>query len=131
MLDGLPLDRLQRDGVPVGRFWQNVQERYATLYGSRVLTDFKTRSDKGTKRPHAGSTRNGKETMTTVKRQRQAVVSLRPPLPLGDAAATNVFGHNAMSRQHLLQLCVQEESTKFKDLVLRAQKQAKMETQTS
>ena len=43
MVDGLPIERVQRSN----RFWLLVQERYAKLFGMRVLRDVKQRKDTG------------------------------------------------------------------------------------
>jgi len=129
MQDGLALDHLRVEGVPVGRWWQNIQDRYAKAYGTRYLTDYKTRKDKGVPRPHLRITRDGKETMTQVKRQRAEAVSLKPPLLQGGESPTNVFGHKPLRAAQLLELCRNEESKKFKELLVNAQKKAQKRQQ--
>ena len=60
MLDGLALDRLQCDGFPVGRFWHRVQDKYAQLFGTRILHTFKRREDKGKRRQKEDEGPDGK-----------------------------------------------------------------------
>ena len=124
MQDGLALDRLQVDGAPVGRWWQNLQDRYAKAYGSRFLTDYKTRKDKGQRRPHLHIKRGGKDTLTSIKRERAIAVSLRPPLLQGGESPTNVFGHQPLRAAQLKELCQKEESDQFKQLLIKAQEKA-------
>ncbi len=49
MLDGPPLAKLVIQGQPVGNFWHRVQDKYAELFGTKVLTVVKRRRDAGTR----------------------------------------------------------------------------------
>ena len=116
-------------GVPVGRWWQNLQDRYAKAYGSRILTVYKTRKDKGQRRPHLDIKRGGKQTLTSIKRERAIVVSMRPPLWQGGESPTNVFGHKPLRAAQLKELYQKEESDQFKELIIKAQKKAQQRKQ--
>eukprot|EP00974_Lingulodinium_polyedra_P091832 8900662-Lingulodinium_polyedra.AAC.1 len=92
MVDGMRLDKLQRDGEPVGNFWQCVQERYAQRFGSKPLRTMKRRSDAGVRRDLAevrpGA--DGKITMTALQRQRGKAVTPRISFA---SVKTDVFGY--------------------------------------
>ena len=72
-VDGLQIRRLQGSN----RFWHVVQEMYANLFGTRVLRDVKQRKDTG--KPQKVRKRNGKDTVTAVKRaSNDALKEARP-----------------------------------------------------
>ena len=68
--------------------------------------------------------RGGKETVTSINRQRTIAVSLKPPLLQGGESPTNVFGHQPLRAAQLKELCLKEESDQFKKLLIKAQDKA-------
>ena len=117
MVDGLPLEELQVDGVPIGSFWQHVQNRYADQFGTRLLTNLKVRKDKGVKRPHLYTKmRGGQTTMTAIKRARSEAIKQSD----GTSSGLSVFGCLAESGSRLKELCQAEESELFKKMVEKA-----------
>ena len=119
MLDGLPFERLQQGGEPVGDFWRKCQDRYAEKFGVRRLGDRETRKDKGTTR--AGTPKTlAKRTVTGFKRERAKALHEETPIPFGsapEARPRTVFGHKEMKRQTLEDLRQQEETTKYREML--------------
>ena len=91
MVDGMPLSELQRDGEPVGTFWQCVQERYAQRFGSKPLRTMARRSDTGVRRARSEVSpgTDGKITMTALQRQRGKAVTHHISFT---SVQTDVFG---------------------------------------
>ena len=119
MLDGLPFDRLQQAGEPVGDFWRKCQDRYAEKFGTRRLGDRKERSDKGTARA-GGRETCGEYTVTGFKRDRAKAIHEEAIIPFGsapEACPRTVFGHREMKRQKLEALRKQEETAKFREML--------------
>ena len=115
MLDGPPVQYLRRS------YWHQVQDKYAERYGTRVLGDLKPRADKGKRRKHLDLKREGKVTLTSIKRQRSAIVAEKPVVPIGGESVT-VFGYTKLQNGALAELCRQQETDKFKDLLLKAKR---------
>ena len=110
MLDGLPFDRLQQTGEPVGDFWRKCQDRYADKFGTRRLGDRATRKDKSTTRATGGKV-GGKRTVAGFKRERAEALHAQAIIPFGpapEARPRTVFGHREMKRQKLEDLRKQE-----------------------
>ena len=119
MVDGLPIERVQRSN----RFWLLVQERYAKLFGMRVLRDVKQRKDTG--KPQQFRKRNGKHTVTAVKRARIAALQKEASphqrnVPASDVR--NVFGVMPTTDEQLSELRKQEKTKTFEQLVERAKR---------
>ena len=75
MVDGLPITCAQGSN----RVWHAVQGLYATLFAMRVLRNMKQR--KGIGKPRMVRTRNGKDTITALKRaRREALKEASPPI---------------------------------------------------
>ena len=74
MVDGVPITRVQGSN----RFGHVVRERYAKLLGMRVLSDVKQRKDTG--KPQEVWKRNGKDTITAVKRARREALKEASPI---------------------------------------------------
>ncbi len=127
MRNGLPFSSLQRDGVPVGNFWQKVQQRYADMFGSRLLTTVGRRKDAGTKRKLPNE-RGGKETATSFKRRRLAALRQEPRIPFGPETQ-NVFGYTAVTSAKLRRLQEQEATDTFKKILDKAKKTQKKKKQ--
>ena len=115
--DGAPLEWLQRDGRPVGRFWQAIQQRYAEKFGCRFLLTVAPRRDKGVKRPHVGKTRGGKVTLSHIQRQRAQAV--RQPASTGH---TNIFGYSPAAAADMERLRLEERDALFSKLLEKARK---------
>ena len=73
MVAGLPIERVQRSN----RFWLLVQERYAKLFGMRVLRDVTQRKDTG--KPQKVRKRSRKDTVTAVERARHDALKEASP----------------------------------------------------
>ena len=127
MLDGLPFDRLQQAGEPVGDFWRKCQDRYADKFGTRRLGDRATRKDKSTTRATGGKV-GGKRTVAGFKRERAEALHAQAIIPFGpapEARPRTVFGHREMKRQKLEDLRKQEETAKYREMI--AKMEAKLE----
>ena len=125
MVDGLPIERVQRSN----RFWLLVQERYAKLFGMRVLRDVKQRKDIG--KPQVVRKRNGKDTVTAVKRARIAALQKEASphqrtVPACDVR--NVFGVVPTTEEQLSELRNKEKTKTFEQLVERAKKKERETT---
>ena len=119
MVDGMPLSKLQRDGEPVGTFWQCVQERYAQRFGSKPLRTMKRRSDAGVRRDlsEVRPGTDGKITMTALQRQRGKAVTPRISFA---SVKTDVFGYAPMVVSTLEILCEQERTKVFQNILKKA-----------
>ena len=119
MVDGLPIELVQRSN----RFWRVVQERYAKLFGMRVLRDVKQRKDTG--KPQQFRKRNGKDTVTAVKRARTAALQKEASPHQRNVPASNVrnvFGVMPTTDEQLSELRKQEKTKTFEQLVERAKR---------
>ena len=120
MVDGMPLSELQRDGEPVGTFWQCVQERYAQRFGSKPLRTMARRSDTGVRRDPAevrpGT--DGKITMTALQRQRGKAVKHHISFT---SAQTDVFGYAPVVVSTLETLREQERTKVFQKVLKKSQ----------
>ena len=118
MVDGLPIARAQGSD----RVWHAVQEMHATLFAMRVLSDLKQRKDTG--KPPMVRKRNGKDTVTAVKRARTAALQEASPhqrnVPACDVR--NVFGVMPTTDGQLSELREQEKTTTFEQLVEHAKR---------
>ena len=124
MLDGLPFDRLQQDGVMVGDFFRKCQDRYAEKFGARRLGDRAVRKDKGMTR--SGERKIcGEYTVTGFKRARAKALHEEAIVPFGsapEARPRTVMGHKEMTRQKLERLREKEETTKFREMLAQMEK---------
>ncbi len=117
MCDGLAFEDLtDADGLPIGDFWDRMQEQYAQLHGTRDLGDLKPRKDRGCQRKK-GVKRKGKVTLTSVKRARAKAVTVVPVA----SGSLSVFGFEHVPCARLKELCVAEETEKFKRILQAAQ----------
>lgn len=118
MVDGAPLDKMQVDGRPVGRFWQRVQARYAARFGSRFLMNVKQRRRKELQ-TSGKRKRGGKETLTSIqmKRRRAVSASLR-----SGPETVNVFGYTPCAADEMQRLKEQERGALFQKLFASAKK---------
>ena len=111
MTDGAPLDCLQRDGRPIGLFWQAVQQRYAGKFGCRFLLKTRARGDKGIKRPLLCARRGGKVTLAHIQRKRALAVS--QPCGIGHM---NIFGYSPAAATDMERLRLEERDALFSKL---------------
>lgn len=118
MLDGLPLARLvdERTATPIGSFLSRIQNRYVSMFGAKRMGTVRQRRDAG--KPLArrrAKPRNGKDTVTTFRANRAALVhstAQKVLLPFG----RTVFGCAAGSREQRTAKAQELQTAAFKAL---------------